>query len=302
MKYELKAAFDAIHAGEDLRENAKEFLHKKLYAKKRSLRRPALAMACLALLLLVCAGYFSYYTPVAAVSVDINPSLELDVNLYDRVIRITGYNEEGEGLAETLSVLHMNYSDAINAILESDPVVSYLQKDELLEVTVSGNDEKSEAISHCISSQTAVEAENVHCCKSSEDAAKAHAAGFSLGKYRAFLELQKLDPSVEVESVRGLTMRQIRDRIAQAASSESESSQPSSLPEEEASAAPEDISSSAPDPSSSAEHCGNGQGNGMGNGQGNGQHGQGHGQGNGQGNGQGHHGQGGGYGGGEKCR
>ena len=34
-----------------------------------------------------------------------------------------------------------------------------------------------------------------------------------MGKYRAFLELQKVKPDITVDDVKGLTMRQIRDLI-----------------------------------------------------------------------------------------
>ena len=47
-----------------------------------------------------------------------------------------------------------------------------------------------------------------------EDMEAAHDAGLSYGKYQAFLALQALDPSVTAEEVQGMTMREIRDRIA----------------------------------------------------------------------------------------
>lgn len=41
----------------------------------------------------------------------------------------------------------------------------------------------------------------------------AHEAGLSCGKYRAFLELQLLDPDITPEAVQGMTMREIRELI-----------------------------------------------------------------------------------------
>ena len=38
-------------------------------------------------------------------------------------------------------------------------------------------------------------------------------AGLSCGKYRAFLELQRLDPDATVEEVRGMTMGELLRRI-----------------------------------------------------------------------------------------
>ena len=41
----------------------------------------------------------------------------------------------------------------------------------------------------------------------------AHKEGLSYGKYRAFLELQKLEPGITPEEIRGMSMREIRERI-----------------------------------------------------------------------------------------
>ncbi|HIZ42609.1 MAG TPA: hypothetical protein H9811_08620 [Candidatus Gemmiger excrementigallinarum] len=43
---------------------------------------------------------------------------------------------------------------------------------------------------------------------------QAHECGLSYGKYRAYRELAALDPTVTPEAVQGMTMREIRDRIA----------------------------------------------------------------------------------------
>ena len=53
---------------------------------------------------------------------------------------------------------------------------------------------------------------NTVCCSASHaEVGEAHGAGLSYGKYRAFLELQALDPGITEEDVRGLTMREILD-------------------------------------------------------------------------------------------
>lgn len=48
---------------------------------------------------------------------------------------------------------------------------------------------------------------------SSEGAAAARELGLPCGKYRAFLELRKLDPDITPEEVCNMTMRQIRELI-----------------------------------------------------------------------------------------
>ena len=46
-----------------------------------------------------------------------------------------------------------------------------------------------------------------------DDVKEAHSVGLSFGKYRAFLELQKVNPDITIDDVKGLTMRQVRDLI-----------------------------------------------------------------------------------------
>ena len=58
------------------------------------------------------------------------------------------------------------------------------------------------------------EHQNAHCyAMTPNEAEAAHECGLSYGKYRAFLELQALDPTVTAEDVQGLTMREIREWI-----------------------------------------------------------------------------------------
>ena len=44
---------------------------------------------------------------------------------------------------------------------------------------------------------------------------QAHELGMSCGKYRAFLQLQELDPTITPEQVQNMTMREIRDLLNQ---------------------------------------------------------------------------------------
>lgn len=168
-------------------------------------------------MLLGAAGYFTYTTPVAAISLDINPSIELTVNRFDRVIAATGYNADGEQVVAALDLKNKSYTAAMNAVLQDDTVASYLKDDGILEVTLtSGSQETMQQMQNCICAQTSVAAGQIYCTDRREEVEAAHAAGVSFGKYRAFLELQKIDPDVTVEEIKTLSMREIRERIAAA--------------------------------------------------------------------------------------
>lgn len=219
MNSKIKAAFDEVHAEDALKQRTKRYLA----AQTRSARRPGgfysgrLVAACLVLALFGFGGWRFYVTPVSAISVDVNPSVELNVNRFDRVVSVDGYNEDGTALATAVELTNLEYSDAIEVLLSSDAMSSYLESDAQVSITVVGrSDEESEKMRARIAACDYAAAPNVACQSGNrKEVAAAHEAGLSFGKYRAFLNLQALAPEVSVEDVRGLTIRQIWDWIAE---------------------------------------------------------------------------------------
>lgn len=180
------------------------------------------------MLLALLGGRWLYFTPTAAISIDINPSLELSVNRFDRVIAITGFNEDGQALSDALDVKYKNYAQAVEQILHHDSVTALLSGGEVIAITVVGPDGQQSAkllsgVKTCAAGQG-----NIDCYSAQpEEADTAHEAGLSCGKYRAFLELQLLDPDVTPEAVQGMTMREIRDMIDRLSSDSGSDSPPS---------------------------------------------------------------------------
>ncbi len=213
----IKDAFEKVHAEDKLKRNTKEFLSARA-ARTVSIRRfqrTAVAFACLALVMLSFGGWRFYMTPVSAVSIDVNPSIELGVNRFDRVVSAEGYNDDGIDLIKSVKFKNLNYSDAIETLLVSEAMRQYLSDDSLVSITVIGDtEEKSEEMADRIRSCGYAGSNNVVCNKGNlTEVEAAHAAGMSFGKYRAFLELKAFAPEIIADDVRDLTMRQIRDRI-----------------------------------------------------------------------------------------
>ena len=216
-KEKLKAAFDQVRAEEKLKERTKEYLSEKVYARKKKrtspLRNFAAAAAC-ALLVFLAGGSYLYFTPTAYISVDVNPSLELGINRFDRIVSVTGYNEDGKALADSLDLKYMDYSDALEALLADQDMEVYLSDNADVVLTVAGKSENQssqilETVESCASSH-----ENVHCHSGdTEEIHHAHNAGLSFGKYQAYLTLKGLDPSVTLEEIQDMTMSQIRELI-----------------------------------------------------------------------------------------
>lgn len=218
MDNKIRMAFEQIHVDRSLKEKTKESVYRRTHGfektnNTRARRVPAVAV-CVLTLVLIIGGYFSYSIPVAAVSIDVNPSIELQINLYDRVINVKGYNDDGDAMVDQLSVKNMDYADAINNILTNEKIKSCVSKDGLLEITVASKEEKrAETMRSCISDQTGIAMKTIYCLKDQDEVAEAHSAGISFGKYRAYLELHKINPDITTDDIRDLTMREIRDMI-----------------------------------------------------------------------------------------
>lgn len=218
MNSTLKDAFDQIHADEELKNRTKEYLLQKTNGytkvKKSGYRYWIPAAACFVFLIL--GGRWLYFTPTAEISIDINPSLELGINRFDRVISVESYNDDGQELADSLDIRYLNYADAVQQVVQNEMVTALLSDDEIMEIGVIGSDDTQSArILSEIETCTEEDA-NTYCYSAhSDEAEEAHEMGLSCGRYRAFQQLQALDSTITAEEVRNMTMREIYDRIAE---------------------------------------------------------------------------------------
>jgi len=229
MDDKIKEAFDQVHAENILKDKTKEFILKKTHGYKQAwtlnYRHLVSAFACIVLLLI--GGQWLYFTPTVEISIDINPSIELSVNRFNRIISFESYNDDGKKLINSLDIKFMKYTEAVNQIIESEDIVSLLSNDEILMLVIIGSDSKqSEEILSNIQSYT-WERNNTYCYyANSEEVETAHEVGLSYGKYRAYLELQRFDSTITVDDIQNMTMREIRDRINELSNNEESKTNP----------------------------------------------------------------------------
>lgn len=297
MRDELKTALDKVTADDALRQSTRAFLARQTgdfgaaKTRRHMARRFAAAFACLALVVAGGTGYWAYFSPTCAISIDINPSVELGVNRFDKVVSVEGIGDDGEALAETLDIRFLDYADALNALLADPTVEGYLSQDEVLSIAVAGENEAQADAILAQAETCAAGTRNVYChAADSAELEHAHEAGLSFGKYQAFLILQSLDPTVTAEDVQELTMRELHDRIA---ALDPEAALTLSGGYGHGNSAGNGYGAGngtgTPSGNGAGNGSGTGQGAGSGNGAGNGAS-AGSGNGNGSGNGHGHHG------------
>lgn len=225
MMNRIKESFDIIHAEEALVDNTIAFLSRQARAgakrKTGFLPYAALAAVCLCFMLLGYSGYRVYFTPTAIISIDINPSLELGINRFSKVVTIDEYNDDGAALACSLHIKYMDYADAIDQILETNRMAELFSQNEVLVITVSSSDD-----AQCHRVLTQVESctsmhQNAYCyAADSADTATAHELGLSCGKYHALLKLQESNPEITPEDIGNMTMGEIHDLMPTASGSE----------------------------------------------------------------------------------
>lgn len=227
MSNQIYEAFDAVHAERVLKEKTGRYLMQR--STTRYVRSVRYAAAVLALLFILtgAGGYAFYMTPVAAISIDINPSMEWEINRLNRVVSVTCYNEAAENVAAKLHFKHRKYDEAIDELLASTEISVYLSEDSTVNFSVASEDaDRSARMQERAEECAGHYCENVSCHSgSTQDRQEANEAGVSLGKYQAFLILQESDPAITLEEVSKMHMCEIRRLIEEYNAGDAEAEQ-----------------------------------------------------------------------------
>lgn len=219
MTNRIQEAFDQIEASEALKSSTLRFLQMERERRNRRVFlfgwERAVAVACAALVLCLGGGFYTVKTPVSYISIDVNPSIELSINRFDRVVDTAFYNEEGEALLTDVQVMGLRYTEAIDAIVESEALQPYLGKKASLSFTVAaGDSEKRAAILTGIEECSGARKHHGQSYEADiSSIPDAHESGLSFGKYAAYLALSQYDSTVTTEDCRGMSMGEIHQQI-----------------------------------------------------------------------------------------
>ena len=210
----LKDAFDSVHAEDALKESVRASVTRQMSRRCRPVLRGGLrvagAVACMVLVFFVGYGSRLYFDTVSTISIDINPSIELGINTFDRVISVHAYNEDGSALMQNMDLRFLKCEDALEKIVSSEAVSALLTQEEVLAITVVGEDEAANEtlcarLQHHISNN-----ENAQYYSASpQDVDEAHGCGLSYGKYLAYQEALKQDSNLTPEDAQSMTMKEI---------------------------------------------------------------------------------------------
>lgn len=216
--------FNQIHTEEHLKQKTAFFLYNEIQKskdiRKISRLKHAYILTAIAFLLVMISGvsYKLYFTPSAYIDVDVNPSVELTINRFGRVIAASPYNSEGDGILKIISIRNTAYTEAVKELLETMEAQGFWDQDGLLSLTVQTISSDSErdmlnALNTTVNSvlqrhHSNMEADIFPVTEEVKNCA--HEKNVSPAKYLAIIELQQADPSASFESCKGHGISEIR--------------------------------------------------------------------------------------------
>lgn len=216
IEQELGNAFDSIKAPEIIRAETFKHIYQSIPPKNKLSQHLLSFVASFFLIILLGIGStFAYFTETSAVSIDINPSIELGLNRFNRVISATGYNTDGTILLSQIKLQHKSYKQAMETLLENEHFIPYLTEDNTLLVTiVSNNDKVIDKLTTITNTLEPLCVSPLECYNTNNEIRSiAHSCGFSAGKYNTYLELKKLDNSITLDDCKDLSAQEIKAKI-----------------------------------------------------------------------------------------
>lgn len=209
-------AFDSIQADERLKESTKRFLSERAEnpgaVRPPAFRKIAAACSVMAVLALGIAGYSWIQAPVSYVSIDVNPSLEIGLNRFDRVVSAEAYNEEGGAVLDKLSLTGKTCTEAMDAIVKSEEMGVYLTGEAELVFTTAADSGRSLGLQSEVERFCGGTGYNCHSYSTDTGiVSEAHDNGLSVGRYYAYLQLSQYDDTVTVNSCRGMSVSHMHE-------------------------------------------------------------------------------------------
>lgn len=229
----FKAAMNHIRAEEDLKRKTKDFLIANLSTAPAETQNPPgrfvrhRAAVAVCTVVLVCAisaaAAIYYHTPSSYISLDINPSVELGVNGFGKVVSATAYDSGGATLLNGQDIMDADVKSAVHTLVRAAAQKGFVAQDGSTVISVTSETDNTKAAielenSAAQGAEAAIKSEGKtariskdHISMEKRDEAKRLA--ITPGKLRLIQELQELDPSVTVSEYKDAQIKDIIKRI-----------------------------------------------------------------------------------------
>lgn len=237
MNTHFKSALNKVKAEDTLISKTEAYLNNELNKNDNSeISKPKngrgfsmkknLAIAASLAVLLIGGGsgaYAYYQTPQSYISVDINPSVELGVNKFDKVVKAEAYNKDGEKILNGVNVKGSDVKNALDTLISSAADKGYVSKDGSTAIAITSEtddkevaakleDEAEDGVKEALkeSGRTAViNKDNVALARRDE----ARKLSITPGKLNLINKLQAVDPTAKVEDYKDASVKDIMKAV-----------------------------------------------------------------------------------------
>lgn len=194
--------------------------HKRYPISKRLAGLAACFMACIFL----STGVYAYCTPYSYVSVDINPSLSLSLNRFERVIAVNPLTEDAvDFIKDTKSLKNQNIDAALSEIIKTASDKGYIDEeteDEIVVIVSAKNPKQEKKLEEMVANTAAKELSKVNkvsgvTVEKTDVKNYKNALSNKVSPGRETLEdkLKELMPEIKDEEVKDMSVKEVANLI-----------------------------------------------------------------------------------------
>lgn len=116
----------------------------KVITKKRFINKKLVTAACIFFAILFAGISFAYYTPSSTIEININPSMQIKTNIFNRIISCKPLNADAKKLLTSINLNHKLLDDGLKEIIEQskkDNFINnnYVKSGKLIQVKISNS-------------------------------------------------------------------------------------------------------------------------------------------------------------------
>lgn len=170
--------------------------------------------------------YRTYQKPVALVCLDINPSMELEINCFDRIVNINCLNSDAVKLLQDKKLRGKKLSKAINIVITAASNNGYIENDKTTYVSVFVNSKKETAYSDILNefkNEIYTSNKNIEIISdmiTDELIEEASQISISTGKLKIIKMIQQLDSNASINDYKDYSMTSLIQRLVYLVSDE----------------------------------------------------------------------------------
>lgn len=232
----FKSAVNHIRAKTSTTNQVKDYLINNLMAASSSTRpverrRPfakhTITAICTAAV--ICAalfGAYNYYkTPVSYISLDINPSVELGVNPFGKVVSAIAYNNDGQTILNGQNVIDSSVKNAVDELVKSAAQKGFIAKDGSTVIALTSETDSNSVATQLQSdaaqgAESAIKSEGDSATVQKENVAlarrdEARKLGITPGKLNLIQKLQALDSTISVNEYKDAKVTDIMKKFVE---------------------------------------------------------------------------------------